>query len=174
MRRMRPDCCARAASGHAAAPPSSVIKSRRLRSSMHLPLGPELPERQLIAPRGCRESLVIPGRPESVCIEATAGNPLRKCLGIRSSDKWHANPRILVGTPARCIAPSTAIAPRASPHLFRTIQDPLKYLARGLRYSRDPRRSAQRKETRRCHLAGHVVERHRLGPSFVRNAGAEP
>ena len=30
MRRMRSGCCARAASGHAAAPPSSVMNSRRL------------------------------------------------------------------------------------------------------------------------------------------------
>jgi len=31
------DCCARAASGHAAAPPSSVMNSRRLMSDMGLP-----------------------------------------------------------------------------------------------------------------------------------------
>src|SRR5262245_57921763 len=34
-----PGCCARAASGHAAAPPSSVMKSRRL----HCPVPPMLP-----------------------------------------------------------------------------------------------------------------------------------
>src|SRR5262245_65012318 len=32
-----PPCCARAASGHAAAPPSSVMKSRRLLSNMEVP-----------------------------------------------------------------------------------------------------------------------------------------
>src|SRR5262249_33015632 len=39
MRRTRSPCCARAASGHAAAPPSSVINWRRLRSSMGSPPG---------------------------------------------------------------------------------------------------------------------------------------
>src|SRR5262245_52927851 len=37
MRRTRSVCCARAASGHAAAPPMSVMNARRLRSSMRLP-----------------------------------------------------------------------------------------------------------------------------------------
>jgi hypothetical protein len=32
------DCCARAAGGHAAAPPSSVMNSRRLMSNTALPL----------------------------------------------------------------------------------------------------------------------------------------
>jgi hypothetical protein len=34
MRRIASDCCARAASGHAAAPPSSVMNSRRLIGSL--------------------------------------------------------------------------------------------------------------------------------------------
>ena len=38
MRRIRSDCCARAASGHAdAAPPSSVMNSRRLMPNMGAP-----------------------------------------------------------------------------------------------------------------------------------------
>ena len=38
----------------------------------------------------------------------------------------------------------------------------------------DPARKRLRKEIRPCHLAGHVVERHRHGSSFVRNAAGEP
>src|SRR5262245_29965348 len=37
MRRIAPPCCARAASGHAAAPPRSVMNSRRLKSNMGIP-----------------------------------------------------------------------------------------------------------------------------------------
>ena len=39
MRRIRSRCCARVASGHAAAPPSSVMNSRRFTSSIRSPSG---------------------------------------------------------------------------------------------------------------------------------------
>lgn len=57
---------------------------------------------------------------------------------------------------------------------FRTIQDTLKYLPRELHYCRNPEeRGAKRKETCRCQLAGHVVERPRRGPLFARNVAVE-
>src|SRR5262245_43282103 len=47
-----PDCCARAASGHAAAPPSNVMNWRRLRSSMGSSPEPAVPAyRRLRMPR---------------------------------------------------------------------------------------------------------------------------
>jgi hypothetical protein len=41
MRRIRPGCCARSASGHAAAPPSSMMNSRRFTSKSLLCLKAE-------------------------------------------------------------------------------------------------------------------------------------
>lgn len=58
--------------------------------------------------------------------------------------------------------------------VFRTIQTPLSTYPRGLGYGPILTTQRLRKEIRPCHLAGHVVERHRHGSSFVRNAAGEP
>src|SRR5262249_34167755 len=74
MRRMRSPCCARAASGHpaAAAPPSSVMNSRRLTSDIMLPshcpgqAGPP----QLNLPQGGRKVLGPDLKYSESCFEA--------------------------------------------------------------------------------------------------------
>src|SRR5262245_8352336 len=64
IRRIRWPCCARAASGHAAAPPSSVMNWRRLTSSMGSPPEPAVPAYSRL--RMCRNRPAGPwGRPES-------------------------------------------------------------------------------------------------------------
>src|SRR5262249_43947592 len=64
MRRMRSACCARAASGHAAAAPSSVMNPRRLMS------GIRIPPRGLPHAQPTTHGLARPwSRPKLVCIE---------------------------------------------------------------------------------------------------------
>src|SRR6516225_9004922 len=71
-------CCARAASGHAAAPPSSVMNSRRLLSNMELPV-PWVTARighRTAGPRGRPEPFgIVPDRPSlhEVTISHTPG-----------------------------------------------------------------------------------------------------
>src|SRR5215468_4151265 len=70
MRRTRSLCCARAASGHAAAPPSNVMNSRRLKAGMGLSHPVQPVSRTLSLARRDR-----PGpwdNPESVCIDHLA------------------------------------------------------------------------------------------------------
>ena len=75
---------------------------------------------------------------------------------------------VLDGTMDRCVFA------KGPPPAFRTIQGALKYVPRGLGHSRDTDDVVLKpKETWRCRLAGHVVERPRLGPLFARNAVAE-
>src|SRR5262249_19165725 len=61
--RLADACCARAASGHAAALPSSVMNSRRLMSSFHLPkrsLPHETPDQNALATSISRVLVALP------------------------------------------------------------------------------------------------------------------
>ena len=63
--------------------------------------------------------------------------------------------------------------PRLPSSLFRTIQDTLKYVPRGLRYGCILRTRCKTVGDKSCQLAGHVVERPRRGPLFARNVAEE-